>query len=177
MKRAYLMLCLFAALPAHAADAPKISLGKSNCETHVDSDKFLADKNSKSGTWSGNVIVTQCETRIRANSVRMDLLNGQPDKIYAQGGVVVVSPNSGTATGDNAVYDVKPRLVTLTGHVVLTHEKDVMRGPQLTVNLISGQAQLGGGVKSVAGAPATSRVQAIFSTPPPSTPPARPGGN
>jgi lipopolysaccharide export system protein LptA len=169
MKRAVWIFCLSAALPAHAAEAPKGPL-KANCETHVDSDKFVADKNSKSGTWSGNVIVAQCDTRIRANSVRMNLLNGQPDKIFAAGNVVVDSPNSGTATGDNAVYDVKPRLVTLTGHVVLTHEKDVMRGPQLTVNLITGQAQIGGGAKSIAGTPAPGRVQAIFTTPPPSKP-------
>ena len=57
----------------------------------------------------------------------------------------MVNSASGTATGDTGVYDVAPRLVTLTGHVVLTKEKNVMRGAQLTVNLVTGIAQLGGG--------------------------------
>ena len=36
-----------------------------------------------------------------------------------------------------------PRTVTMTGNVVLTQGKDVMRGTQLTVNLETGQATLG----------------------------------
>ena len=35
----------------------------------------------------------------------------------------------------------------MTGNVVLKKGKDVMRGAQLTVNLDTGQAILGGGVK------------------------------
>jgi lipopolysaccharide export system protein LptA len=76
----------------------------------------------------------------------------------ANGNVVVDSPKSGTATGDNGVYSVVPRTVVLTGSVVLKKGKDVMQGAQLTVNLVTGQAVLGGGVKGQT----SSRVKAVF---------------
>ena len=38
--------------------------------------------------------------------------------------------------------------VLMTGNVVLKKGKDVMRGAQLTVNLVTGQAVLGGGAKT-----------------------------
>jgi lipopolysaccharide export system protein LptA len=92
---------------------------------------------------------------MRANAVRVNIVDGKANKIFAKGHVVVDAP-SGTATGDNGVYDVNPRLVTLTGHVVLTREKNVMRGSLLTVNLITGVATLDGGKQQ------GGRVQGLF---------------
>ena len=80
--------------------------------------------------------------KLRANTVHMTTVNGKADKIMANGNVVVDSPRSGTATGDNGVYSVVPRTVLMTGNVVLKKGKDVMRGAQLTVNLVTGQAML-----------------------------------
>jgi lipopolysaccharide export system protein LptA len=134
----------------------------------VSADRFVAEKTpvagagggTITGTYYGNVVITQGEIRMRADTVRINVIDNKPNKIYADGNVVVVSA-SGTATGDHGVYDVAPRLVTLTGHVVLTKEKDVMRGAQLTVNLVTGLAQLGGGVAGSHG-----RVQGLFTPPP-----------
>ena len=36
------------------------------------------------GTWSGNVIVTQGDMKLRANTVRMTTVNGKADKVYGQ---------------------------------------------------------------------------------------------
>ena len=55
-------------------------------------------------------------------------------------------------------------LITLTGHVILTKEKNVMRGTTLTVNLATGEAQLG-----AKGAPG-GRVQGLFTPPPQNSP-------
>jgi lipopolysaccharide export system protein LptA len=76
---------------------------------------------------------------------------------------VVFDAPSGSATGDNGVYDVRPRTITLTGRVVLTKEKNVMRGSSLTINLVTGVAQLG------AGGTSGGRVQGLFTPPPQST--------
>ena len=179
MKRALLILALLYAAPAIAA-APSSVLGKHdpNAPINISADKFVADSNAKTGTWTGNVIVVQGDMRMRANSVRLNIVGkeNKPDKIFANGNVVVDSPNSGTVTGDNGVYDVVARTVTMTGKVVLTKEKDVMRGSQLTVNLESGVATLGGGAKP-AGAPAPQsggRVQGIFTPPSSSNTPRNP---
>jgi len=182
MTRAILLLAFLTATPAMAQTPPaKASslVGKhdANAPINISADKFQADSNAKTGTWTGNVLVVQGDMRMRANSVRLNVVgkDNKPDKILASGNVVVDSPNSGTVTGDNGVYDVVARTVTMTGKVVLTRQKDVMRGSQLTVNLETGVATLGSGAK----APGTGnggRVQGIF-TPPSSSQPSTPNPN
>jgi lipopolysaccharide export system protein LptA len=159
----------------HDSDAP----------INISADKFMADSNAKTGTWTGNVIVIQSDMRMRSNSMRLNFTNdNKPDKIFASGNVVVDSPNSGTVTGDDGVYDVTAHTVTMTGkQVVLTKQKDVMRGTMLTVNLDTGKAILGAG--KVPGSPNTpesggatgGRVQGVFTPPPSKTPPANTPAN
>lgn len=126
-----------------------------NAPIDVSADNFIADANAKTGVYTGNVVVHQGEVRMRANAVRAHFVDNKPDKILAQGHVVVDAP-SGIATGDHGVYEVNPRLITLTGNVVLTKDKNIMRGQQLVVNLITGQATLDGGNAQ------GGRVQALF---------------
>lgn len=162
MKQALIVLTalLAASLSLHAAPAAKPALGDSSAPINISSDSFQADLNSKLGTWSGNVIVTQADMKLRANTVRMTTVNGKADKVTASGNVVVDSPKSGIVTGETGVYAVVPRTVVMSGNVVLKKGKDVMRGAQLTVNLATGQAVLGGGVKGQT--QGNTRVQAVF---------------
>ncbi len=145
MTRALLAFLLFAAAPALAAGTPLAPKHDANAPINISADKFVADNNAKTGTWTGNVVVTQADMRMRANSVRLNVVgnDNRPDKIFATGGVVVDSPTSGTVTGDDGIYDVVARTVTMTGKVVLTRGKDVMRGTLLTVNLDTGVAHTG----------------------------------
>ena len=140
--------------------AKRGATSKNNCEIDAKSDKFIADLNSKTGQFVGNVIVTQCDTRLRADTVRITTVNNQADKVNASGNVVVDTPTAGTATGQSGVYDVPRRMVTMNGNVVLKKGKDVMSGQQLTINLATGQASLGGGVKTQTSP--SGRVQAVF---------------
>ena len=172
MTRFVLLLALLSSAPAMAQAPALVVKHDANAPINVSADKFLADSNAKTGTWSGNVLVVQGDMRMRANSVRLNVVgkDNKPDKILANGNVVVDSPNSGTVTGDNGVYDVVARTVTMTGKVVLTRQKDVMRGSQLTVNLETGVATLGGGAKAT-GPANGGRVQGIFTPPSSSSPP------
>jgi lipopolysaccharide export system protein LptA len=147
------------AAPAKPAARSGIVKRDSNAPINISSDSFQADLNGKTGTWQGNVVVVQGDMKLRANSVRMTTVNGKADKVLASGNVVVDSPTSGTATGDSGIYSVGPRTVVMTGNVVLKKGKDVMRGTQLTVNLATGQANLGGA--KAPGKPG-GRVQAVF---------------
>ena len=144
-----------------AKPTAKPAAKRADAPINIDSDSFQADLNGKTGTWRGNVVVTQGDMKLRAKSVRVSTVDGNADKVNATGNVVVDSPASGTATGENGVYDVPRKIVTMNGNVVLKKGKDVMRGSQLSVNLVTGQATLGGGVKSQ-NSPG-GRVQAIFS--------------
>lgn len=166
MKRAIVFIATLCCSPLMAATAPAAHRDADQ-PISISSDNFVAEKNPAAaggitGTYSGNVIIVQGDSRMRSDTVRIIVVNNKPQKIFFNGSVVVNSA-SGTASGDAGVYDVVPRLVTLTGHVVLTKEKNVMRGAQLTVNLVTGIAQLGGGANGTHG-----RVQGLF-TPPPQT--------
>jgi lipopolysaccharide export system protein LptA len=153
-------LFLVSAVSAHAAG---LNMGHHNTDApiQVSADQFSADMNSKSGTYTGNVIVTQGDFKLRANTVRVNIVGSKPDKIIANGNVVF-SSSSGIATGDTGVYDVAPRLITFTGRVVLTKDKNVMRGTNLRINLVTGQATLNAANSTLGG----GRVQGIFTPPP-----------
>jgi len=163
MKKGWFILGILGVLCASTANAATAGMGLSkhdaNAPIQVSADRFDAEINQKEGTYSGNVLVTQGDFKLRADKVRVNAPSGKPDKIFAYGNVVFTAP-SGNAQGDNGVYDVAPRLITLTGRVILTKEENVMRGSTLTVNLITGMAQLG--AKSLPG----GRVQGTFTPPP-----------
>ena len=156
-----LLACAAVALGAASASAETLGLSPrdANAPISVSADQFLADLNSKSGTYSGNVMVAQGSFKLRANQVRVTTNGNKPERILATGNVVFDAP-SGIAQGDSGVYEMGPRTITLTGHVVLSKEKNVMRGSVLTVNLVTGVAQLG------AKGTSSGRVQALFVPPP-----------
>jgi lipopolysaccharide export system protein LptA len=162
MKSSFAVLLMMTIAAAAAAPAGNGLMSKSdnNAPITINSDAFQADLNGKTGTWTGNVIVIQGDMKLRANTVHMNTVNGKADKVLADGNVVVDSPRSGTITGEKGVYSVVPRIVVMTGNVVMKKNKDVMRGAQLTVNLNTGLANLAGGVKT--GAPGQTRVQSVF---------------
>jgi lipopolysaccharide export system protein LptA len=165
MKYALIVLALAAVSGTglKAAPAAKPIVGSSNAKIDISADSLQADLNAKSVTYTGNVIVTQADMKLRANTVKVTTVNDKADKVLASGNVVVDSPKSGIVTGDNGVYSIVPRTVVMTGNVVLKKDKNVVRGTQLTVNLATGQAVLGGGVKSqTPGGTQGGRVQGVF---------------
>ena len=153
-----------AAAPAKPGDKSLLGPHDNNAPIDISSDSFQADLNGKTGTWTGNVVVVQGDMKMRANSVRMTTVNGKADKVTASGNVVVDSPKSGTVTGDNGIYNVVPRTVLMTGNVVLKNGKSVMQGAQLTINLATGVANVGGGVKgqTPGQGQTNTRVKAVF---------------
>jgi lipopolysaccharide export system protein LptA len=145
-----------AALSAHDTDKP----------VTINADAQDFDLKAKTVTYKGNVIAVQGDIRLRADTMKADQI---ANKIYADGKVVVDSPTSGTATGDNGIYDLSSKLVTLSGNVILNKAgQATMRGSLLTVNMVTGKAQLT--AKAVAGTAGQAaapglpggRVQGIF---------------
>jgi lipopolysaccharide export system protein LptA len=154
---------LAAPAPGPARRNPAVGLD-SNAPIAVNADSFVADLNGETGTYSGNVIVTQGTVRLHADQVKVTAPGGRASKMEATGHVVVDSP-SGQAVGDAGVYDVPTQILRLNGHVVLTKDQNVMRGSALEVAMATGIARLtAGGESQVAGQPAQpqGRVQALF---------------
>jgi lipopolysaccharide export system protein LptA len=70
-------------------------------------------------------------------------------------GNVVVKQKEQVVTGDLAIFDTKANLMTMTGGVVLTQCKNVLKGDRLLVDMTSGTSR----VESDSG---TGRVQGLF---------------
>jgi lipopolysaccharide transport protein LptA len=157
-------------LGASVCAAPaQIALQK-NCEVVIDTDKTEGNMKDKEVSFIGNVIVTNCDNKLRADRMRVTTLDGKANRIVATGRVVMDSPRAGIATADNGVFDVPRNIVTLTGRVILKKDKIVMEGTPMTVNLNTGIATLGGAGTAVAASPGTpaqppGRVRAVFGAP------------
>lgn len=169
-----------ATLAAVAAPAPGTNLGLDSSQPiAVNADSFLADLNNETGTYTGNVIVTQGEVRLHADEVKVHAPGGRASRMEANGNVIVDSP-SGQAVGDAGVYDVPQQLIRLTGNVVLTKDANVMRGNALEVSMATGIARLTADAASAAPGQPKGRVQGLF-VPAPGAgkaapqPPANPG--
>ena len=155
-------IAMMAANPVNAAPArngPDAGLD-TNQPIAVNADSFLADLNGETGTYTGNVIVSQGRVRMRADSVKVSAPGGRASRMEAQGHVVVDSP-SGQAVADSGIYEVMQQVLHLTGNVVLTKEANVMRGAALEVSMVTGIARLTAGALAQPGQP-QGRVQGLF---------------
>jgi lipopolysaccharide export system protein LptA len=133
----------------------------------------------KMATFSGDVHVFNGDTEMRCKSLivfyeedpkQPGMKAAEPGpggekqikRIEAKGGVTVVQKDQ-NAAGDNAVFNMRENVVTLTGNVVVTTGKDVLRGQRLVVDLTSGVSKMDQG-----------RVEGLFSSgsrnPPGNTP-------
>jgi lipopolysaccharide export system protein LptA len=62
-------------------------------------------------------------------------------RLEAKGNVVVTQKDQ-VVTGDNAIFDTKTNLITMTGGVVLTQCKNVLRGDRLFVDMTTGVSRV-----------------------------------
>jgi lipopolysaccharide export system protein LptA len=136
----------------------------------------MRDKD-KAATFSGNVKVVQgdttmlCKTLVvfydndqSADAKKPAMKSATPGpagsssirKLEAKGGVIVTQKDS-TVTGDRGVFDMRANTVTMHGNVLLTKDKNVLRGDRLIVDLTTGISR----VESDSG-----RVQGVFQAAP-----------
>jgi len=120
----------------------------------------MRDKD-KAATFSGNVKVVQGDTTMLCKTLVVFYDNDQSDpkkpamksstpgpggsssirKLEAKGGVTVTQKDS-TVTGDRGVFDMRANTVTMFGNVLLTKEKNVLRGDRLVVDLTTGVSRV-----------------------------------
>lgn len=103
--------------------------------------------------FTGSVVVKQGETTLETPKLTVryarDAEGGSAgasgsqdiESLQAEGRVLVTSKDQ-SATGDGANYDAKTERLELTGNVVLTQGKNVVKGDRLTVDLASGIAKV-----------------------------------
>jgi lipopolysaccharide transport protein LptA/LPS export ABC transporter protein LptC len=122
----------------------------------VEADRLDVDDLAKVAVFRGNVHAVQGGFTVRTAEMRSHYtgnaglaqqLNAsephaaaQLSRIEARGKVIVTSVNGQNATGDWADFDVKENKVTLGGDVVLTQEKNVVRGTRLVIDMATGES-------------------------------------
>lgn len=126
-----------------------------NAPIQIEADSLEVRDAEKRAIFKGNVDVRQGETTMK--TARLDVFydgsvtpggvggNQGISRIEAKGKVIVTSGDN-TATGGQAVFNMKTQVVVMSGgRVVLTQCNNVIVGKKLTVNLTNNKASLSGG--------------------------------
>ena len=147
--RAALVLALAAAAGGATAQTVN-SLRSHDSSAPVDfaADRIELQDRADRAVLTGNVEVNQGDMKLRAARVTIAYTGGnqtQVNRMDASGNVVLTTSTE-TARSAFAIYDLRTRLVTMIGNVVVSRAgKGETRGNRLVLNLNSGQASLGGG--------------------------------
>ena len=142
---------------------------------HIEAATLEVRDKDKVATFSGNVKVTQGDTVMKCKSLLVfyegngDEAGGKTMQAATPGpggnqkikrlearGSVVVTQKEQTATGELGIFDMKTNTVTLTGNVMMTQGKNVLRGDRLVVDLTSGVSRVESGKNG------QGRVQGLF---------------
>ena len=147
--------------PAFAVDPqPKPSgLSKASKEPiNIEADGLeVFDKEGKA-IYSGNVVVTQGETTMKAKKMVIFYIRAEEGQaapaegnegasiksVEAEGDVVILEKDQ-IATGDKGVYEAATDIMTLTGNVALSKGQNVTKGQKLVYNLGTGIAVVDAG--------------------------------
>jgi lipopolysaccharide export system protein LptA len=138
---------------------------------HIEAMTLEIRDKEKTATFAGNVQVVQGDTTMRCRtlvvfygpeegagatkvaaptSTEKQAAPSMPQggnirRAEARGEVTVVSKDQ-NASGDLGVYDTKTKTITLTGNVVVSQGKNVVRGERVVVNTVTGDARVEAGV-------------------------------
>ncbi|WP_298353536.1 LptA/OstA family protein [Rhodoblastus sp.] len=161
-----LLASAFAAAPARAAperpaagaaaQGPTLLPGASSREPiNISADKLDYFDKQQKAIYTGNVVVIQGDTRLKAAILTIYFDGKQADGKTASGpalgsnsgvrrmegkGPIVITSKDQVGTGDSLLYDKPRNRFTLLGNVALSQGDNVTRGDKMDYDLSSGQA-------------------------------------
>lgn len=148
---AAVLLCL-SALPAGAQTFSNAFAGfgsNSQDPIQIEARELEVEDKSNSATFSGDVVVSQGQTQLKTQRLRVYYSGSAADGVQQSisrleaSGRVYISSKDQTATGDQASFDMKRQIMVMTGkEVVLSQGPNVVVGNRLTINLKTGKADL-----------------------------------
>ncbi len=127
--------------------------GKDSWDMHrpvdISSQKMTADFQGHTITFSGNVVVTQADLRMWADTIVAVIGQNAQDirKITAEGNVRV-QKGAKIATGQKATYEKETSVVVVEGNPRLEQGASFVRGDKITLYLGQDQMDIQGGVKA-----------------------------
>lgn len=153
-------LAAFTAAPSPAQEAGVASRAPAEGPLDISAERGEVFDTEGRVVYSGDVNIIRGDTRLRADEVEAFFSRAagggfsELQRIVARGDVFYITPGE-IARGDQGVYDLVERQITLTGSVVLTQGCNVSTGEQLVANLDGGAARL-------TGAGENQRVRSVF---------------
>ena len=150
------------AAPANSrSSAGVLGIGASKAPIAIDADKLQVFDKEQRAVYSGNVVVVQGETTMKAAHMTVyyernnqeaqatENAGGGPGgaqlkRVEAKGNVVIVSKDQ-VARGDNGLLDRENDRMILTGNVSLSQGENITKGEKLFYNLSTGVATVDGG--------------------------------
>jgi lipopolysaccharide export system protein LptA len=147
---AILVFSLAGGAVAQSGLAGSLTGFSSNSREPIDiaSDSLEVRDNEKVAIFSGNVNVVQGDTVLKTKTLRVSY-EGSPtgsderkiSRLEAQGKVIVETGDQ-TVTGDRALFEMRSKMITVEGDVVLSQGKNVLRGSRLVIDLNAGASRL-----------------------------------
>ncbi|MEL6237295.1 MAG: LptA/OstA family protein [Pseudomonadota bacterium] len=134
----------------------------------VDAGRIDVQERENRVAFSGNVIVTQADLKVRAPRMLLNYVDEESlelQRITATGGVSIVRGGE-RATGTSAVYDFNRRIITLAGDVRLDQGENSLSGGRLVIDLDTGLWSVDGKRSNFVGqTPLSGRVRGTFTVP------------
>jgi lipopolysaccharide export system protein LptA len=127
------------------------ALGGGRGPVHIDADAMEFDYKSKVLTYRGGVIVTQADTTLHSDTLRITLDPDNADKpreVVAEG-KVQIDKGERRATGGRAVFDNATRTVTLSDQALLQDGPNQVAGDRVVVYLDEQRSVVEGGQERV----------------------------
>jgi len=161
---------------AHAAANPFTGSTKmdNNAPIEINADTLEVFQEENRAVFSGHVVAIQGKVRLKADKMNVFYRGTGDDgkkksaapgqdaiqKIEVTGNVFLSTPQE-TASGASGLYDVENQQIHLNDHVVLTRDKNVLKGDRLVYNFATGKSTIVGGAGTTQNG-GKERVRALF---------------
>ena len=164
-----LSLSLMAAALLAGPAAAQLANG-SNAPVDITADELETTNGACTSIWRGNAEALQETSRLRADVLTIDFAPkggasagktgacGDVTRMRAEGSVYYVTPTQ-KVHGDLAVYEASNSTLTVTGDVVATQGRNVLRGTRMVFNTETGQGQM---VGAASGRGKSARPRGVF---------------
>jgi lipopolysaccharide export system protein LptA len=150
-----------------ALHAQSVAGHDSRAPVNFDADRIELQDRENRVILSGNVVIQQAGLTLRSARTQVnfdDTGSLTVQRITATGGVEVTRGDE-RASGDNAIYDVGRRIITMAGNVRLRRGTDTLNGGRLVIDLDSGRSSVDGSAAGAAPGSGAGRVSGSFAVP------------
>jgi lipopolysaccharide export system protein LptA len=105
----------------------------------VTADSLIVSDDKKTGEFLGNVQIIQDAYKLVANRIVIEYSDSKQESnmvktMTAYQNVYLFTNNHQAAKAQKMVYNLQSKILTLSGDVLLTYDKNILKGNEITVN-------------------------------------------